>query len=201
VHLTPLDVFRIAKYLKMEILEFLDKYCLNYCGFDVKLPGIIFKVKLYQEACPFLKNNECTIHDVRPGDCAVYPLQRLTDHIPEEGFNYVMLDFVCRKSECAKKMTIEKWLLKNKQLKREEFVAKYYRMLGSLVPPLMKLYEKKPELASDFRFVGAILFINYDLNKKFFPQFKENCRIARLLIDKAMPIKKKNKHKKKRRRR
>ena len=81
--LNPRDMYKIARYLKMEPRDVLEKYCETYIGETSRMPIIrllpIGKIK----RCPFLKNCKCEIHEAKPSVCAIYPLGRYTKHNPE----------------------------------------------------------------------------------------------------------------------
>jgi hypothetical protein len=62
--LTPLDLFKIAGYLKKPIPEVLEEYCETYEGADSKLPIVRIKPREYRRTCPFAKKEGCLIHAV-----------------------------------------------------------------------------------------------------------------------------------------
>lgn len=91
-----------------------------------------------REACSFLdENGRCTIHQVRPGICRLFPLGRVYE---DDGFSYFL-----QKDECAKdnraKIKVKKWIDTPNLAKNEEYVLKWHRfirMVGNLMIDLKK---------------------------------------------------------------
>jgi Fe-S-cluster containining protein len=75
--LSPYDVLRLRKHLKLSSAEFLDRY-----GIIEIEPGMTFP-QVYltmiddgQASCPFVTKEGCTVYSDRPGPCRTYPLGR-----------------------------------------------------------------------------------------------------------------------------
>ena len=62
--LTPLDLFKMAKYMKISIQEVIRIYCETYEGRDSKIPVVRIKPREYRRTCPFAGKNGCLIHAV-----------------------------------------------------------------------------------------------------------------------------------------
>lgn len=78
VGLTLSDIFRISKYLMIEPKEFVEKYC-KYTMTSLNAPDgtplDFFVFGLNTEGdCPFHKDNQCEIHDVKPLICKTFPI-------------------------------------------------------------------------------------------------------------------------------
>ncbi len=70
VYLSNKDVDRIAEYLKMPRLEFLNAYCALDAEGDVHLAKL-------EGDCSFLEEgNRCRVYPVRPKQCATWPFWR-----------------------------------------------------------------------------------------------------------------------------
>jgi Fe-S-cluster containining protein len=69
VVLTPEDIGRIAKHLSVDKDEFLEEY--------TKKQGknIVLKNKPESSSCVFLEDNKCKIWDVKPKQCADFPMK------------------------------------------------------------------------------------------------------------------------------
>jgi len=185
IMLNPLDVYKIAKYLNMEVKDFLFKYCHGYCGEDSKLPFVILKAKMYRGVCPFLKD-KCTIHPVKPAVCALFPLGRMTNSQTKE-FTYFQ-----HRSNCGDKkktQTIEEYLAEFGILEEEQFTILWQQKCLEYATKLMKLQKKFPNLVGDFIFLGTILYLHYDITKDFTIQFEENCKVAEELLKTAINFK------------
>jgi uncharacterized protein len=69
VALTPGDIKKISKYLSIDHSKFLEDYTKNKKEYRVLVdkPGT--------KSCIFLEDNKCTIWDVKPEQCACYPMK------------------------------------------------------------------------------------------------------------------------------
>lgn len=62
--LSAVDIYRAAKYLNLEIQEFIGNYCDLVPGGESMLPLLVMKEHL-DGSCIFLKKGKCTIYDVK----------------------------------------------------------------------------------------------------------------------------------------
>jgi Fe-S-cluster containining protein len=73
VQLTAYELYRLARHLKMEPAEFYDKYCTVTATNLNPMPHLYIKTD--NSACPFLKDNKCSVHEARPYACQAYPMR------------------------------------------------------------------------------------------------------------------------------
>ena len=62
---TPADTKRIAGYMNLSIAEFSKKY--------LKIEKESGSTVIKRQPCPLLKDNKCSVYEVRPSDCAEFP--------------------------------------------------------------------------------------------------------------------------------
>jgi Fe-S-cluster containining protein len=76
IMLTPVDVMRLARRLEISTSEFLEKHTLTPITKDLHLPVVILKMgDDPKQKCPFVDDEKgCTVYDVRPWSCRMYPL-------------------------------------------------------------------------------------------------------------------------------
>lgn len=180
IMLTPLDVYKISKYLNITTVEFIEKYCYGYCGDNSKFPIVILKTKVYRGVCVFSKG-KCSIHPVKPAVCALFPLGRMTIGKDSE------LTYFMQKTSCGNKTkyTVEEWLSEFNMLEDEKITVIWQKKLFEFSEVVRKLCEKYPtaiHIFTDFMFLGRI-YLDYDTSKDFLPQFEVNCtKVSELLI-------------------
>ena len=80
------EILSISDRLKISKEEFINKYLENT---EESNDFMISK-----RPCPFLKNNECEIYDIRPEDCRSYP------HLHKEGFRTRLIGVIENYSIC-----------------------------------------------------------------------------------------------------
>ena len=74
--LSPRDIFKMAKELKLSNADFLRKYCSMHIGPTGRMPIITLRPVGKDDRCPLLKNNKCSVHKVKPSVCGMFPLGR-----------------------------------------------------------------------------------------------------------------------------
>lgn len=74
--LSPRDIFKMAKELKLSNADFLRKYCSMHIGPTSRIPVITLRPVGKDDRCPLLKNNKCSVHKVKPSVCGMFPLGR-----------------------------------------------------------------------------------------------------------------------------
>ncbi|MDM8561622.1 YkgJ family cysteine cluster protein [Candidatus Parabeggiatoa sp. HSG14] len=72
--LTPYDILRLKKHLKMSSNEFLAQYTVPYEMDQQGMPGVKIRTADDNPACPFLGENGCSVYEDRPTVCRYYAL-------------------------------------------------------------------------------------------------------------------------------
>jgi len=137
--LTPLDVFKIAKYLNQSIQEILEEYCESYEGAESKFPIVRLRPREYRRTCPFAGKNGCRIHSVKPAVCALFPLGRMTNYETNE-FTYFLQSVPCGNKNQTQ--TIREWLQDFSILEEENFNIIWHKKVMKISEILRELYEK-----------------------------------------------------------
>ena len=74
--LSPMDIYKMAKELKLTPPQFFAEYCQTHIGDNSRMPIIRLQPIGDEMRCPLLKNHKCSVHNVKPAVCALYPLGR-----------------------------------------------------------------------------------------------------------------------------
>jgi Fe-S-cluster containining protein len=96
--LTPYDVLRMKRALKMDSSEFLEKYALIFHTEKQKLPIVLLKMNFDDKRCPLVTEQGCSVYDHRPWACRMYPLGLAEPKNPnptEHGFYFVIKEDLC----------------------------------------------------------------------------------------------------------
>lgn len=184
--LTPLDLFKISKYLNQTIQEVLVEYCESYEGSESKIPIVRLKPKEYRKTCPFASKEGCRIHPVKPAVCALYPLGRMTNWETKE-FTYFLQPVPC--GNRAKIQTVRQWLEDFSILDEEEFTMLWHQKIGEISEILREIYQER---TFNHDPVNAMLmkrlYMCYELNKDFLDQFRNNCTEALQMLTQISKI-------------
>jgi uncharacterized protein len=183
--LTPYDVSRMRKALKMHSDKFLEQYVVYrpdpLSGFPVLSIGM-----RGDGACPFVGPDGCTIYDDRPTACRLYPLGR-SSRVARNGGSpeafYHLLDTPdCQGIKERKTQTVASW-------QEEQGLLPYLemndRMLGLLFHPKRDRAEDLTELQQKKVLVACY---NLDLFREFVSKtgLAGVCTIDRKTRDRAM---------------
>ncbi len=113
--LTPVDVLRLSRRLKMSTTEFIGQHTLKPITKELQLPVLMMKMsKTEEKACPFLTDKGCGVYEDRPWACRMYPIAmavppaRAGDEEPEPIY-FLLEDDFCKGHGAATKWTVEKW--------------------------------------------------------------------------------------------
>ncbi len=74
ISLTPYDILRLQKHLKLTSNEFLSQYTIPFEMDKDGMPGVKIKTTEDNPACPFLQEDGCGVYEDRPTVCRYYAL-------------------------------------------------------------------------------------------------------------------------------
>ena len=112
--LTPFDILRLRKRLKMEADEFLYHFSAPVLLEKTDMPGVCIKLDP-DGRCPFVTPGGCLVYPDRPSACRYYPIGMATFHEgaqenqTAEEFYFVVKEPHCKGHEEDKSWTIRDW--------------------------------------------------------------------------------------------
>lgn len=148
--LDPYDIFQLKKGLGIGFEGLMkDKIELSVVD-GLVLPNLALSGE--EEKCGFLnKEGRCSIHNIRPGICRLFPLGRIYNEKRE-------FDYIFQVNECPKRdktpVKIEKWLDMTSLKKYEKFISEWHFFLKDL----SKLLEDSTE---DIRKNAGIVILKW----------------------------------------
>lgn len=181
---TPNDIFKIAKRLGKPIQIIINDYAEVFIGPQSKIPLIHLLMQGPKNACPFLgADSRCTIHDSKPVICALYPLGRVflnqNPGAPISDLSEAMVRYIIS-GNCGsgkKTHTVREWLANFGIPETDEFFHLWTRTiteLGMLIRNLLDHGVSEKLLQPLWSTMFFKLYLDYDLNKEFMPQFNRN---------------------------
>lgn len=161
ITLDPYDIWLLTKGLNKSFDELLESYItLSVCDYLI-LPNI----KLLDNgegACPFLNDlGRCSIHDIRPGFCRLFPLGRLYENSKFEYINQVK---AC-KAPVRTKVKINNWIGIENIAAYEKYILVWHDFLQRIRSEIIKT--KDEGLVRN----AAIVIINYFYKKQYSEDF------------------------------
>lgn len=113
-YLTPYDILRLKKRLKLSSGDFLKQYTTHHIGPGSGLPVVTLKMLEDENlSCPFVSKAGCTVYTDRPGSCRIYPLGRIIQRRPNqstcEEFHIVIKETHCLGFKEKREWTVREW--------------------------------------------------------------------------------------------
>lgn len=192
--LTPRDLYNIANKLGKTTLEVINEFCDRYIGHSSRLPIVRLKPIGPRKVCPFLQNDRCMVHDVKPVVCALFPIGRVQMVSTETGgaiepgqpmrTGYILQPITCGSTN--RKQTVRSWLERFGIPVEDEFYMRWNETIFFLTTHIQKLEEKLPEpiLCILWTAIFELLYVSYDTTRELLPQFEGNKqKLKNLVLD------------------
>ncbi|MHC4405444.1 MAG: YkgJ family cysteine cluster protein [Planctomycetota bacterium] len=116
IFLSPYDVLRLKRRLRMTSTGFLEKYALLPVHKEMRTPVVVLRMNDDEaRTCPFLSESGCSVYSDRPWPCRMYPLGLAAQRDTPDGwrgdrFFFLLKEDVCKGFEEPKEWTIGEWL-------------------------------------------------------------------------------------------
>jgi Fe-S-cluster containining protein len=112
--LTPLDVLRLARRLKITTTEFLDRHTLLPITKELQLPVVLLRMDENSERkCSFVGEEGCTIYEDRPWACRMYPVGTAIPParagVEPQPVSFLFEDDYCKGHEEDRTWTTDEW--------------------------------------------------------------------------------------------
>lgn len=190
--LSPMDIFKMAKELKMTPVEFYHEYCVFNIGEHTRMPIVRLASEGKDTHCVLLKNHRCSVHKVKPAVCAMFPLGRYMsfekDDYNAESIDTSKVKYLLQPPECGDESethTVREWL-SGFDIKLEDEAFVQWQKAISRFSNKFKELEKKQDMLTmmEIWFVVRVsLYLQYDTSKEFLPQFNYNVENLLKLLD------------------
>jgi len=185
IMLNPRDVYRIAKYLEMEPVEFFKSYCSYYIGDSSRMPIVKLNAVGPMKRCPLLKGKQCAVQSVKPSVCALFPLGRYmkfeTENFTPENIAKGQVRYMLQDVDCGDKSethTVREWL-KDFDIETADETYIQWNIAIAEIGRLLKKAEKcMSEKTMEIVWGAALsaLYLNYSTEDEFLTQFKQNVK-------------------------
>jgi len=130
--LTPYDVLRLKRALRIESSELLDRYTLSPFNKEQKIPAVILRMDPETKRCPFVTDQGCSVYANRPWACRMYPLGVAEPKNPspaDRAFHFLVREDLCHGHGQGQSYTVRQWLA--------EQGIEEYQMMGASFRDLM----------------------------------------------------------------
>lgn len=187
--LTPKDLYNLAKELYLTPKDVLEQYCEWYVGEDSRFPVVRLKPRGSVKRCPLLKGQKCSVHKAKPTICAMFPIGRgmavekdQIDAVTTADVRYFFTDPGC--GDKSETHTVRDWLGSFGIPLQDKCFVEWQKcvMTWSL---RFRQIEKKPnmDMGVVWETTLILLYLNYETDMEFEPQFKEHITTFQRLWD------------------
>jgi Fe-S-cluster containining protein len=111
--LTPYDVLRLRRALRMDSTEFLEQYTLPMFSPEQKFPVLILRMDPETKKCPFVSDRGCNVYAHRPWACRMYPLGVAKPKNPtpsDQPFYFVLHEDLCQGHGLGETRSVREWI-------------------------------------------------------------------------------------------
>jgi Fe-S-cluster containining protein len=116
IFLSPYDVLRLKRRLRMNSSDFLARYAFLPIHKDMKTPVVMLRMNDDEaKMCPFLTDGGCGVYSDRPWPCRMYPLGLAAQKDTPDGRRGDRFYFLLREDRCQgggqkREWTVRQWL-------------------------------------------------------------------------------------------
>jgi Fe-S-cluster containining protein len=158
--LTPYDILRMKKRLRLTAEEFIKQYTQPHEGEGSLFPLIRLKMRDDEgRRCPLVRPEGCAIYEDRPGACRLYPLGRATaGGLPgkEREFYFLVDESHCLGFREEREWTVEEWIQDQGVRLYNEMNRPWMEIVTSQNPRGRELTEQK---------LGMFYMVSYNLDR------------------------------------
>jgi hypothetical protein len=158
--LTPLDILRLSRRLKLTTTEFLARHTFVPFTEEQKLPFVFLRMNEDEaKTCPFVAEAGCSVYEDRPWPCRMYPVGEASPEDPAtqgEPFFFLIREDHCQGHDQDKQWTIAEWI-------RNQGVTEYQEM-GELFKHIL-LHPYLSQKPLDPARIEMFYMACYDLDK------------------------------------
>ncbi len=179
--LDPLDSYNLTTGLNMTFEQLLE-HAIELNVFDgVILPNL--KMTNDQEACYFLnEEGRCTIHQIRPGICRLFPLGRFYE---EHGFKYFLQIHECKHPNKTK-VKVKKWIDTPNLPQNQKFIMDWHDFIDDIQNKIASLTNDALVKKIDIFILQQFFLEKYNCEEDFYEQFSLRLEKAKGIINTLM---------------
>ncbi|MFV1951740.1 MAG: YkgJ family cysteine cluster protein [Nitrospinota bacterium] len=164
--LTPYDIFRMKKRLKLSSEDFLMQYTTSPLKEGTAIPVVMLRMTDDEKrTCPFASSEGCKIYEDRPGSCRVYPLGQATTN-DEDKASHKEIYFIVREPYCIGFNTDKEWTVR--EWKKNQGLDIYNEMNHPWMEIILDKILQKQKMLDDN--IAKMIFMgsyNLDAFKRF----------------------------------
>jgi Fe-S-cluster containining protein len=175
VMVESLDLYRMARHLKMDVADAADKY-LEAANVAWGAPILLLQTTGADNACVFLQNGKCSIQPAKPRACRLYPLSVGPDDQNLSQFHIFNVSEK-RHHNISQIHRTGAWVAANMRKEDREYIRFEYPALRTL-GKIMRRIPRDREDNVTFLMI-KYRFVLLETGQAFLPQFKRNMALLK----------------------
>lgn len=191
IMLTARDIYNLSKVLGLALEEIVSRYCEAYIGDDSRIPIVRFRPEGNDRHCPMLKDNKCAVHRAKPVVCAMFPIGRgiafdRENKKAEKGglpkTEYIFMNPGC--GDGAGTQTVREWFGVFGIPLDDPFSRQWSQLIIHMSGVIKKIEKglHKCMMGALWDMAVQLMYLQYDTQKDFMPQFERNAAIIRNIL-------------------
>ena len=176
IRLTPLDIYKLARHLSIDIKDFINDYCKVNIESEI-LPVVEFKTIGGNSFCPLYINSRCSVHAAKPASCALYPLARIIDISTGTPL------YFAQPHECdanAESQSVLDWLARYNLIDDEAFLSEWHGFLTDTMAAIKRMGALTAICVGTatihlHSLILTLIYHQYNDDGDFLLQFRDNC--------------------------
>lgn len=164
--LDPLDIYRLTTGLNKSFEELLNGFMELNVADGVILPNL--KMAGAGEKCAFLSNDgRCSIHNLRPGICRLFPLGRFYEN---GTFRYFLQIHECKMTNRTK-IKVKKWIDTPNIKENERFINDWHYFIKEIQQKCRNSMDEQYMKQINMEILNDFYIKSYDGSREFYEQF------------------------------
>jgi Fe-S-cluster containining protein len=131
--LSPYDVLRLKRALRIDSSEFLEKYTLSMRSQDNKVPVVFLRMDEESKKCPFVGDAGCSVYHHRPWACRMYPLGMAEPKGPDAAANrfyFLVKEELCQGHHDGCERSVRGWIDSQKLEPFDQMQAPFLELMA-----------------------------------------------------------------------
>lgn len=175
--LDPLDICRLTCGLHKTFEELLNQSVELNVVDGIILPNL--KMTGDKETCAFLISDRCSIHELRPGFCRIFPLGRFYEN---RSFRYFLQVHECP-APAKSKVKIRKWIDTPDVKRYEQYIIDWHYYLKDLQEYAMDFSHGEQIQKISMYILRQFYLLPFNENGDFYQEFYERLAAAKGFTD------------------
>lgn len=175
------DAYYLAKHLNITVAYFYEKYAQMFLLEKTEFPIFTLNTVGNEHSCVFLKGKRCSVQEVKPRTCKMYPFWVFPDDNAEFTYNF---STERRHHPKGSLIRVKDWMKDNFSDEDKKCLIEDKRSISEIAPLFNKIHKKIKDTDTLLRDVLLLRYFMYETDEPFYEQFCRNNRLLKSRLEK-----------------